>query len=233
MYIIGDLHSNIEQLNKLLDLLKPIQGETLFFLGDYIDKKRGTDETLQKLNHLKGEFKCIFIKGDHEFVWERYLNYNETFRQDFLLKYGSIEALRQYTSNPEKLIEKNDISAIKKFLQPYLDFVKDTEDYYLTDGYLFLHAGLQEEQLTQNPLRFTETNYFLRKEGMNLKKLYLDKYIIVAGHTYFGKEPFIEKGFIGIDLGAGYDGYLGALDVKNNKIIRSDGKIFYLNKKYD
>jgi serine/threonine protein phosphatase 1 len=231
MYIISDLHANIEQLNKLLDLLKPAKEDFLIFLGDYIDKKIHTGETLQILELLKNETNCIFIKGDHEFVWERYLDYAETFRKDFLLKYGSVEALRQYTEKPEQLIERDDIVTIKKFLQPYLNFIKNTKDYYLVDKYLALHAGLQKEQLFQNPIQFSETNYFLRREAMNLEKLYLDKYIIVAGHTYFCKEPFIQKGYIGIDLGAGYDGYLGALDLKNNKVIRSDGRIFNLNKK--
>jgi serine/threonine protein phosphatase 1 len=231
MYIIGDLHSNIEKLNELLNSLKLARGDSLIFLGDYIDKGRATDETIIKLNEIKKEFNCIFIKGDHEFVWERYLNHNETFRKDFLLKYGSAEALKHYTDKPEKLISEDDIIAIKKFMGPYLDFIKDTKDYYLGDNFLAIHAGLREEQLSESPIQFTEENYFLREKKMNLKKQYLNRYRVVAGHTYFGPEPLVLEGYIGLDLGAGYDGYLAALDPEKNEIIRSDGKIFNLNKK--
>jgi len=233
MYIIGDLHSNVRELNELLEQLRLTKGDSLIFLGDYIDKGRETNETLNKLKSLKKRFNCTFIKGDHEYVWERYLDYGEIFRKDFLLKYGSVEALREYSDNPEKLIADDDTATIKRHLQPYLDFIKDTKDYYFIDKYLMLHAGLTEDQLSQNPIKFIEINYFLRKDDMNLKRLYLDKYIVVAGHTYFGEDPFVQEGYIGIDLGTGYGGYLGAFDPKKNKLVRSDGKIFDLNQKHD
>ena len=179
---------------------------------------------------MKDEANCVFIKGDHEFIWERYLEHGETFRKDFLLKYGSAEALREYTEKPEKLIEQDDIQSIKRFLRQYLDLIKNTVDYHFAGKYLALHAGLQPEQLSQDPIKFLEINYFLRKEGMDMQKLYLNRYPLVAGHTNFGTEPYIQPGFIGIDLGAGYDGYLGALNTEKNKVIRSDGKIINLIK---
>ncbi len=228
-YIIGDIHANVKELEKLLGKLKIKKNDTLVFLGDYIDKKIYTKETLKLLGSLKKKYNCIFIKGDHEFVWDRYLNHEEFFRKYFLLKYGSKEALRKYTDNPESLILKDNIKTIRKILKTYLNFIKFAKDYYLIDKYLAIHAGLLEEQLSEESINFLEENYFLRKDKMNFDKLYLDKYIIVAGHTYFGKEPFIKKGYINIDLGAGYDGYLGALDLDYNRIIRSDGKIFNLS----
>ena len=42
MYIIGDLHANIEQLKMLLDIIRVKKDDTLIFLGDYIDKRRHT-----------------------------------------------------------------------------------------------------------------------------------------------------------------------------------------------
>lgn len=227
-YIIGDIHNNIGELKKLLEKLDFKGNELLIFLGDYIGKKIHTKETLELLRILKNKYNCVFIKGDHEFVWERYLNQKELFRKEFLLNYGAVEALREYTDEAEELIEKDEIEVIKDFLKPYLNLIKDAKDYYLVGKYLAIHAGLLKEQLSQNPISFFEKNYFLREKDIDFDKLYLDKYIFVAGHTHFGKEPLILKGYINIDLGAGYDGYLGALDFENNKIIRSDGEIFNL-----
>lgn len=228
MYIIGDLHANIAELEKMLLLLNLNEQSRLVFLGDYIDKKIQTAETLKLLNDLKNKYTCTFIKGNHEFIWEKYLE-GDLSRQEFILNHGSVEALRQYTNQAEELILNNQIDEIRKFLQPYLDFCKNTVDFYLADQFLAVHAGIAKEQLQQNPLVFTEANYFLRKDQMALVSKYLDKYTVVAGHTYHNQEPLIEPGYIGIDLGAGYDGFIGALDTDKKQVIRSDGKFFNLN----
>lgn len=229
MYIIGDLHSNIDELNNLLSLLKLKKGDLLIFLGDYIDKNIYTKEILKMLMFLKKRYRCVFIKGDHEFVWGRYLLHNELFRREFLLNYGGIESLRQFTENSEELIRNDKINEIKKYLSTYLELVKEMRDYYLVDNYLALHAGLLKEQFSQKQLIFKEINYFIRPDKMIFDKLYLNKYIIVAGHTNIEDAPVIKEGYLNIDLGAGYQKYLGAFDVKNNKVIRSDKKIFKLN----
>lgn len=229
MYVIGDLHANVGELRKLLSLLKLSAGDTLVFLGDYIDKNVHTKETLLLLNLLKEKYHCIFIKGNHEFVWERYLNHREIFRQEFLLTYGGVRALEQYSDHPKNLIEKNDISIIKRYMEPYLEFIQKTQNYYLVDNYFATHAGLLATQLSEKSLHFSEINYFLREDKMNFEQRYLDKYIVVAGHTYWGHEPLIRNGYIGIDLGAGYEGYIGALDIARRRIIRSDGEIFNLD----
>ncbi len=230
-YIIGDVHSNVVELKKLLEQLKLKENDKLVFLGDYVDKNINTKETLEILWFLNKTYECVFIKGNHEYAWERYLNHGEYFRQDFLLKYGSTEALRQYAKNPEELILKNDIKNIKIFLKSYLELIKITYDYYLIDKYLAIHAGLLKEQLGQKKIKMQELNYFLRKDKIDFDNLYLDKYIIVAGHSYLSDEPLVEKGYINIDLGAGFGGYMGALDSEGNKIIRSDGKIIKWRKK--
>lgn len=228
-YIIGDLHANIAELKRLVGILDLTPKDQLIFLGDYIDKNIFTTEIIEFLNRLKQNYHCVFLKGDHEFVWERYLNHNELFRQEFLLKYGSVEALRLYANEGDKeLILNNKIPQIKNFLRPYLDFCEETRDYYFADGYLAMHAGLAAEQLPESPIVFKEENYFLRENKMNLGKKYLNKYIIVAGHTYYGQEPVVKGGYIGIDLGAGYGGFIGAFNIKKNEVIRSDGKIFKL-----
>lgn len=225
-YIVGDIHANIRELKKLLDLLRPKREDTLIFLGDYIDKNIYTQETIQLLKSLDKEHKCIFIKGNHEFVWGQYMNHGEPKYQKFLLQYGGIEALSRYSKDAEKLLEDNNFIRIKQLIGPYLQLLEKMEDYYIVDGYLALHAGLLEEQLGQSPLKFSEENYFLRPDRINKNRKYLGKFKVVAGHTYLGEEPTIESGYINIDLGAGCGKYIGTLSVKTNEIIRSDGKIF-------
>ncbi|MDO8626797.1 MAG: metallophosphoesterase [Candidatus Magasanikbacteria bacterium] len=229
MYFIGDVHNNIQELKKLLATLNLSGGAELVFLGDYIDKNTSTQETVEFLLSLCQEYHCVFLKGNHDFVWDRYLNHQEYARQEFLLKYGSAESLRQYSGSPEVLIKNNDVAAIKVFFRDYLKLLALTQDYFLADSYLAVHAGLSPDQLNQQPLVWSELNYFLRPKRMVLDKKYLGTHAVVAGHTFLSDTPTIYPGYINVDLGAGYGQYLGALSTEDNAVIRSDGKIFTLN----
>lgn len=227
-YIIGDIHANIKELKSLLDIVKFKKDDKLIFIGDYIDKNVYTKETIELLLFLIKNYSCILIKGNHDFVWDRYLNFQEFFRQDFLLTHGSVEALRQFSPEPEDLIKNNRTELIRKYLRPYLALIPQMVDYYITDNYLATHAGLEKHQILQRNLKFTEANYFLRGDKLNYDKKYLNKYTIIAGHTHLGIKPLIREGYINIDLGAGYGRYLGALCIEKKIVIRSDNKIFKL-----
>ncbi len=217
-YIIGDIHSNITELKKLFKIINPKKGDIFIFLGDYIDKNPALDETLAFLLELNRSYNCVFIKGNHEFIWQRYLVHGELFRRDFIERHGQ-HTLQRMGKNHEEL---------KEGLVEFLKFVEKNIDYYIVGKYIALHAGLLPEQLSQDPLQFVELNYFLR-DKMDVDRLYFDKYRVVAGHTFLGVEPLIKKGYINIDLGAGYGKYLAALRVEDGNIIRSDGRIFNAN----
>lgn len=213
-FIIGDIHANYQSLTSLLSFLKPAADDQLIFLGDYLDKNPHPKETLVLLQSLQERFHCVFLTGDHEFVWAKYLNDGEVSRRDFLESYGGVETLRQFSAEPEVMAD-------------YLKIIDQSEGYKIVGPYFATHAGLLVEQLDNPRPKFTELNYFLRPRQMNFEKKYLGQYRIVAGHTYLGTEPTFEPGYINIDLGAGYPGgFIGALDVLENEIVRSDGRRF-------
>lgn len=227
-YIIGDIHANIIELNKLLKIINPSKADQLIFLGDYINKLPYTQATIDLLKQLDSRHNCIFIKGNHDYVWERYLHYQELHRQEFLIKFGGIPALSQLCANPAELLSHNKIDRIKTLLKPYVQLIPRLVDYIVIDKIVALHAGITVDQLAQQPLKFTELNYFLRPGQMNLNKKYLNKYRLVAGHTNLNTQPLIKPGYINLDLGAGYQGFLGALCVEDHQVIRSDGTIYKL-----
>lgn len=227
-YLIGDLHSNIAELEKLLAILRPGSADTLVFLGDLIDKNPQTQQTFDSLAVLAKTCQCVFLKGDHEYVWDQYLNQGVLSRQNFLLKYDCVKALQEFTPKAKELIKNNRVAEIKKYLSAYLELITKMKDYYIVGGFLAVHAGLLPEQLEEKNLKFQEINYFIRPEKMDMDKKYLDKYIVVAAHTNLGEEPTVKPGYINIDLGAGYGKYLGAFVVEEKKVIRSDGKSFRL-----
>lgn len=225
-YIIGDIHANINELRKLLQLINPTTTDQLIFLGDYIDKHPHTQATLALLEQLDTHHQCIFIKGNHDYVWERYLYHRELSRQDFLINFGGTKALSQLCQNPSKLLRDNQIDQITILLKSYTKLIPRLVDYIIIDEFLVLHAGLTAHQFMQKPLKFTELNYFLRPIQMDLTKKYLNKYRLVAGHTCLDTKPVIKPGYINLDLGAGSQGFLGALCIEDHQVIRSDGTIY-------
>ena len=226
IYIIGDIHSNIQALKNLFSHTMIEANGRLIFLGDYIDKGTHTQETVDYLLHLSNHYDTTFLRGNHDYVWDRYLNHGELFRSEFLLNYGGTEALMQFEPNAAELIENNRIGNIRRYLRKYLSLIADCSDYALLDDYLAIHGGVTSEQMDESPLRLKEANYFLRLGEMDLDALYIGHYRIVAGHSVLGDTPHVHPGYINIDLGAGYGKFLGAFDVTRQRVIRSDGLIF-------
>lgn len=229
-YILGDLHANRGELERLLHLLSPASGDTLIFLGDYIDKLPHTTETLALLQALRREHTCVFIKGNHEFIWERYVLFQEKERGDFLREFGGRETLQEFDRDVQDALLRDDFPVLQQSLASYFDLMTVMVDFYTVGEYLALHAGLLPEQYDQPLLRFLEKNFFVRPQDILQKKKYLSRYTLVAGHTHLGTEPTVEEGYINIDLGAGYGKFLGALCVEEQIIIRSDGKKFPISK---
>lgn len=225
-YIIGDIHANVTELKKILELIRPTKEDKLIFLGDYIDKHPYTNQTLALLERLDHHCDCVFIKGNHDYVWQRYLDFKDLSRQGFLLHFGGVAALSQLSPHPVKLIKENRIDQIKKLLKSYIYLFARMVDYAIVDQYLALHAGLLPSQLRQSKLTFTELNYFIRPDQINLTEKYLGRYRAVAAHTHLSTRPVTKPGYINIDLGAGEQGYIGALCVEKQEVLRSDGKVY-------
>ena len=225
-YVIGDIHANIRELEKLLQHIQPRREDTLIFLGDYIDCLPHTRETIDRLNALAETCTCVFLKGNHEFLWDQYLNSGDLQRQDYLLQYGGLDALEHYGSSAIEALKNNDLPVLREVLQPYLHLMTQTKDWHYAGEYLALHAGLLAHQYTEDPLVFSEENYFIRSIPTDRK--YLDTYTLIVGHTYLSDEPTFEEGYINIDLGARQGRFIGAFNVEESSVIRSDGTVFPL-----
>lgn len=227
-YIIGDLHGHFDALDHLIDELALQSGDELIFLGDYLDKTSGTRETLERLKRLQEQYTCTFLLGNHEYVWDQFLREDREDRREFILKYGGLETLRAYEVEPERLLEMDRREELRGLLKEYLELIAVCKSHAIVGDYLAIHAGVKPEQLEQDPLIVEELNFFLRPDKMDLEQKYLGRLKVVAGHTHLSTEPVVHSGYLNIDLGAGYGGYLAALQVEKNTVIRSDGKRFPL-----
>jgi serine/threonine protein phosphatase 1 len=235
---IGDIHGHCGMLVDLIDQLAPQGDDQLVFLGDYIDRGPQSPEVLDWLISFKQQHpQTVFLRGNHEQMLldavnaaERKLSGNNHFFDDFLalrgnglpspvfyfVACGGRETLSAYCSGQHDYDPCEVLTALP---QSHLEFLQQTQFYYLRDGYMFVHAGVDPKDITgerRNNQAFLWQRKPLWKRDKNWDK------IVVHGHTPVS-EPYFHRSEINLDTGAGYGAYLTACDVLTRQSWHSAG----------
>lgn len=130
--VIADIHGCSRTFNKLLDVIGLERTDTLYLLGDYIDRgpdSRGVIETILQLQ--KDAFDVRPIRGNHEEMM--FLAIRSGVFEDLLewLENGGNATLKCYgVQHPQDI--PND----------HLDFLEGLPYYQISEHYVFVHAGL-------------------------------------------------------------------------------------------
>ena len=184
---LADIHGEVHKLNNLLNKLQPQLDDQLVFLGDYIDRGYHSKKVIDTLLKLSKTCQCKFLMGNHCYNLLKAKDGNEYFMSQFL-EYGGLQTIDSYGS-------------FENIFKIHGEIFKQLKPYYLTDDYLFVHAGIRpdkplEEQEIED-LLFIRENFYNHKHSLKQK--------VIFGHTSF-KTPLLENDKIGIDLGVGkYD----------------------------
>ncbi len=182
---IGDIHGEAEKLDMLLNKIKPKKNDTLVFLGDYIDRGKNSKQVVERLINLSYTANCIFLKGNHEALLLKFLKTkSETDVCTWLIN-GGKETLDSYGD-------------IISMMELHGDFFKKLIPYYLTEKYLFVHAGINPDkplkEQTEDDLLWIRDEFIDKKHNLKQK--------IIFGHTAY-YEPYVLDDKIGIDTGCG------------------------------
>ena len=202
---IGDIHGEIDKLNKLLDKLDLQQEDTIVFLGDYIDRGLYSRQVVDKLIELSKYCHCEFLMGNHEYYLLKMFE-GDKYAKQFFLEYGGVQTIDSYGS-------------IENIFKTHSNFFNNLKPYYLTEKYLFVHAGIRPDKTLKEQDTFDML--IIRDNFINHKHKLKQK--VIFGHTPF-KKPYIEDDKIGIDTGCGKfpDSPLTALICNDEKFIYSD-----------
>lgn len=219
IYVCSDLHGNYEKYIKIFETIDFTDNDTLFVLGDVID--RGPNG-IRILMDMMYRFNVIPILGNHEFmaisilkklsqeIDEKSL---EGFDDDFIFSMMTwFENGGAVTLEEFKKLSKDDREAIIEYLEefsPYDEITVSGVDYVL------VHAGfdnfdenksLSEYEICE--LLWTRTDY---------NKQYFKNKVLITGHTPVkaikeNQETIYQnKNNIAIDCGCGHNGKLGIL----------------------
>jgi serine/threonine protein phosphatase 1 len=204
--VVGDIHGCSRELDVLLSSLALAVGDTVVFLGDYVDRGpdvRGVVERLLELADIPG-IRSVFLRGNHEDMLLGYLGREGHYGEAFLANGGDV-TVRSYgvSGRPSPGRFESALPA------RHLEFLAGTKLLHGEGDYLMVHAGIRPDRAlgeqVPHDLIWIRDEFIARPHGLGRT--------VVFGHTPM-REVLVDLPYkIGIDTGCVYGGMLSALEL--------------------
>lgn len=138
IYIMSDVHGDYQSFYKMLVKINFSFSDNLYILGDVVDKG---DENLCLLDFIRGSENMILIKGNHEYLFERYLQ--GIISAELWDACGGYNTRKEVDQLPENI--KTGCMAFLKSLPIYKILTVKGEKYFLT------HSGYNADYEVPDP----------------------------------------------------------------------------------
>jgi serine/threonine protein phosphatase 1 len=221
-FVIGDIHGCYQTFRKLTEEILELKKEdTLFLLGDYIDRGPFSKPVLDHILHMrKNSWDVRPLMGNHEHMMLRSLDDPDFFY--LWLRNGCAVTLTGFGVDPG---ETDDPDSARRIPKRYIDFCRDLPLFEETEDFLFVHAGMPLHGV--NPGDDPDALLWSRSEEINGK--ILGKRTLIHGHTPVPTESVRKRlgdpraRVINLDTGCVYRhfpslGYLSALDLDSMEL---------------
>ncbi len=224
--VIGDIHSSLKALKQVLSRVEITENDTLIFLGDYVDGWSEAVETVDFLIALNFNYKCIFIRGNHDELCLGWLQEGKD--NPMWLQHGGATTMASY------------LKASLNTIEDHMIFYQNLKNYHIDHkNRLFLHAGFTNLKGVEHEY-FSKLFYWDRTLwelaiAMDDKLLKGDtrypQRLIHYKEIYIGHTPISRTGLASprnaanvwnIDTGAAFKGPLSILDVDTKEVWQSD-----------
>ena len=201
LFAIGDIHGCVDELTAMLSTIAPVRGDTVVFVGDYVDRGPAARDVVEVLLELRrGSAEYVFLKGNHEDMMLSFLGLPGHYGESFLFN-GGAPTLESY-GVPEGAL------ALEWIPADHVDFLKTLATSYLHPPYLFVHAGISP--LRQLEEQSVEDMLWIRQEFI-FQPHRLDA-TVIFGHTPM-RDVMVDLPYkLGIDTGLVYGGKLSCVE---------------------
>ena len=204
LFVVGDIHGCLDELVRLLEAIPAVAGDTIAFVGDYID--RGPDSR-GVVDHLlawraRTPATSVFLKGNHEDMALAYLGLPGHWGEAWM-RNGGVAALHSYELDPQA--SPREIAA--RMPAEHLAFFSSLQMTCHWGDYLLVHAGIRPGV----PLVAQQSDDLLW-----IREPFLDHphdlgQTVVFGHTPYRRVVVGLPYRIGIDTGCVYGGALSCV----------------------
>jgi len=200
-YAIGDVHGCLQTLRTLVeDRICPGEDDTLFLLGDYIDRGPDSRGVLDYLLHL---------------IWEKDLDIRPLMgnHEELCLKAAQGDRIAEkiwYGNGGYGTLQQFGVARPEEIPQRYLDFLAAMPRIRVEPDYVLVHAGLDFE--TDDPLRDTSEQAMLWDRNTRPVPRNIGGRTLVCGHTVtplFAIRESLASRIIHLDNGCFDKGHLG------------------------
>lgn len=210
-FVIGDIHGCLDEVNVLLDALEPGAGDTLVFLGDYIDRGPASKRVIDRLLRLRQEGpQCVFLKGNHEDMFLSFIGLGGHYGEAFLFNGGGV-TLASY--GLEGYVGAD---VAKRLPGDHCEFLLDLKLHHVAGDFLCVHAGIDP---TRDLAHQSEEDLLWIREEFIRNRHRLGR-TVLFGHTP-QREVFVDLPYkIGLDTGLVYGNKLSCFDIDTKEILQ-------------
>lgn len=213
LYAIGDVHGCGEELARLLDGIAPGPGDTVVFLGDYIDRGPDSRGVIDHILAWRRETaaRVVCLKGNHEDMALGYLGrggqWGEAWHRN-----GGGAALRSY-GLPANAVPSEALGRIPPDHLAFLDALALSHRW---GDWIFVHAGVRPGRPFEG--QHPEDLLWIREEFLTGHHDLLAT--VVFGHTPHRQVLDDRPQKVGIDTGCVYGGALTCLVLPEAHVVQ-------------
>ena len=213
-FVIGDIHGCHKTLDKLLGILSPSKSDTIYFLGDYIDRGPDSKAVFDIIfDTIDSGIEVIALRGNHEDMLLKSINSN-MISTIWINKNGGWTTLKNF-----------DAENVSQIPEKYIEFIKNTKYYVELPEFLLVHAGLNFT--IENPFDDREAMLWTRNDVQEVDVSKTGNRPLIVGHTPVPEEKVknsLNSAMIMLDGGCVYHkhssglGSLCALELDSMKL---------------
>lgn len=227
-YIIADIHGCYEKYRQLLEKIGFADADTLYILGDAVD--RGP-EPIRVLQDMMERVNVYFIMGNHDFAFYHLMRQlTQDVTEEACQQTLTVELMNQYNA----WLSDGGESTAREFQKlstqsrlAVLDYLDEASAYEIIchkgKRYILTHAGLNNFS-PEKALEDYDLADFLDDQPNYGKRYFPDtNTFLVTGHTptfhIHGKpEVYRENGHIALDCGCVFGGKLAAYCIETGEV---------------
>ena len=165
-YAIGDIHGGVNTLKALLRAINLRHTDSLFLLGDYVDRGPDSKGVLDTIMELK---KCSYdvtaLRGNHDdMMLKAITDPRDNFARSWFGDWGESFGISAPAEVPEK----------------YINFLESLPLMVVERDYVFAHAGLAFDKT--DPIADSQSDQLLWQESGVPDRHRLGGRVVVTGH---------------------------------------------------
>lgn len=217
-WVITDIHGCAKTFEALLHKINYNREDTLYLLGDYVDRgpdSKGVLDLIIQLTQSKHKIHCLL--GNHEVMMLQAVHNPDTKEARHWKRFiGGAETLRSFGATKPHEVDES-----------YIHFIEGMSYYFEVGPYILTHAGLNFS--VPDPLMDIDAMLWIRGE-QNINFAWLNGRIVVHGHTPLPLERvqnsvrrMDEHPIVDIDSGCVYDRggmhHLCALELQSRQLV--------------